>query len=389
MNDATTTTKFDPSKIKEAGPAERGDFSNQQNARQSMQQDAPPVITPTDNGESGKDKQDPPPAEVKLPDLNDDQVKEFFKSKGIDGFDGNFEALKEKLAKVDAPASPELTEEQKKAAEVAMNTRMLNRYLETGGTAEQFVALQQIASMDLRELSVAEIKKELSEKFTPEEIDIVLKERYYQINPDELEQTADESDEDFNKRKEFLKKKVAAFAPKLETRGTHTKQKAESFLNNLRESIKAEDLAVEKEAKFSSKVDEISTKLPREITFELGEIGKIKQDPVVFKVTDADIAEVAGTLKDPAKRQQFLFNEDKTLNLTNLMNVMLRNKYLESALKATYIEGGNRQVAALEKVFPGAAHALGVGGATVPNKQGRKGVFVSAGQPEVAVPQHK
>lgn len=389
MNDATTTTKFDPTKIKEAGQAERGDFSNQQNAKQSMQQDPPPVITPTDNGEGGKDKQDAAPAEVKLPELTDDQLQALFKSKGIEGFE-NFDKLKEKIAKADAPVATEPTAEEKKLAEAAMDKKMLDRYIETGGTAEAYVAIKGIAAMDLRELSITELKKELKDmNFNDDEIDIVVKERYYQLNPEELEQGIDESDDDFKKRKELVTKKVSYGSTKLESRGTHTKQKAEGFLNTLRESIKADELAVTKEAQFSSMVDEFSKKLPREITFELGEINKIKQDPVVFKVSDADVAEVAEIFKDPAKRQQFLFNEDKTLNHSNLMNVMLRNKYLESALKATYIEGGNRTVAALEKVFPGAAHALGVGGATVPNKQGRKGVFVSAGQPEVAVPQHK
>lgn len=390
----TQTTTFDPSKIKEAGPAERGDFSNQQiNQKQSMQAEPPAQDPPANQPPANAAA----PAEVTLPELSDDQLKKLFADKGIEGFDGNFETLKEKLAKANAPAVTEPTAEEKKLAEAAMDKKMLDRYIETGGTAEAYVALKQIASMDLRELSVAELKSWLKEKkFTDEEIDDVVKERYYQLNPDELQKNKtwdeensawkEESDDDFNKRKEFLKKKVAAFSPKLDSRGIYTKQKAEGVLNTLRESIKADELAVTKEAQFSSMVDEFSKKLPREITFELGEINKIKQDPVVFKVSDADVAEVADTFKDPAKRQQFLFNEDKTLNHANLMNVMLRNKYLESALKATYIEGGNRQVAALEKVFPGAAHALGVGGAPQQNKQGRKGVFVSAGQPEVARP---
>ena len=199
----------------------------------------------------------------------------------------------------------------------------------------------------------------------------------------------EESDDDFNKRKEFLKKKVAAFTPNLETRSTHAKKNTETILNNLREAVKAEDSKKVQETQILSKVDEISKALPRELTFELGEVNNTKQAPVVYKVTDADIAEVAAEFKDSATRQKILLNEDKTLNLTGLMELKLRNRILESALKAAYIEGGNRQVAIVDKVFPGYAKQLGVGGSQAAATQGRKGVIASAGQPEVAVPQRK
>ncbi len=404
--ESTETKPFDIKTLKEAGQPERHDFSNQK-------QKEPPAETVTDNlvvtvvdhtGETAeataaREAAEAEAAKIKLPELTDEQLKELFKQKGIDGFE-NFDKLKEKIAKADAPVDNPPTEEEKKAAEVAMEKRMLDQWIATGGTPETFVAIKQIASMDLRELSVAEVKKELKEqKFTDAEIDVVLKERYYQLNPDELvknktwneenSEWVEESDDDFNKRKEFLKKKVAAFNPKLETRSTHTKQNAETILNNLREEIKAEDSKKVQENQILSKVDEISKTLPRTITFELGEVNKTKQDPVVFNVTEADITEIAAEFRDSTKRQQILLNEDKTLNLTNLMDLKLKNKILTSALKAAYIEGGNRQVAAFEKVFPGAAKQLGVGGSQAASTQGRKGVIVSAGQPEVAVPQHK
>lgn len=392
--------------IKSAGPPERHDFSNQK----------PPVSVPEDNGTSappaaGGDDGETPEAkaareaaeaaakEIKLPELSDEQLKELFKQKGIEGFE-NFDTLKEKLAKANATVITEPTEEERKAAEAAFDQRVLNHFLATGGTAEAFVALKQIASMDLRELSVAELKKELKERnFNDAEIEIVVKERYYQLNPDELQKNktynetdgewVEESDDDFAKRKDFLKRKVAAFSAKLDTRSTHTKQNAELMLNNLRDAVKAEDSKKKQEEQILSKVDEISSKTPREITFELGEINKIKTNPVVYKVSEADIAEVVAEFKDPARRQQILLNEDKTLNLTSLMELKLRNKYLESALKAAYIEGGNQRVAELEKVFPGSAKALGVGGSPEVVNKGRKGHIVSAGPPEVAVPQHR
>lgn len=327
--------------------------------------------------------------ESKLPDLTDDQLKEIFEKKGIKGFDGNFQTLKEKLEKADAPAASAPTDEEKKAADLAFEKRMLDFHIESGGTPESFVALRQIAAADLRELSIASIRKEMQENgFTQDEIEVVLKERYFQLNPEELTQGEEETDEDFAKRKELAKKKVSYGTKKLEGRAAYTQTSAKEALNDLREAIKAKDAVAATEAQISSKVDEISKTVARQITFELGEVNKTKLDPITYKVTDADIAEVANTLKDPVQRKQLLFNEDGTLNLSKVMDVMVRNKYLESAVKASFLEGGNRQVAAFKKVFPNSAHALGVGGESAQtNTKGRKGVLVSAGQPEVVNPQ--
>jgi hypothetical protein len=90
-----------------------------------------------------------------------------------------------------------------------------------------------------------------------------------------------------------------------------------------------------------------------------------------------------GTLKDPGKLKQFLYNTDNSLNLDNLSKVMLENNYLKEALKEVFSQGGTRQVEAFEKIFPGRiAKEVGVGGATGGSGQGRKGVLVSRGEPE-------
>jgi hypothetical protein len=398
--ESTETKTFDIKTLKGAGAPERHDFSNQK-----------PKEAATDNGNSAaaaaasdtetpeaklaREQAEAAAKEIKLPELSDEQLKKLFADKGIEGFE-SFEKLKEKISKVDAPVDNPPTEEEKKAAEAAMEKRMADHFVATGGSLEGFVALKQIAAMDLKELSVAEIKREMKEaKFTDAEIDVVLKERYYQLNPEELQKikTVDEdgneieeTDEDFQKRKDLLAKKVSYGSTKLEKRSTHTKQNAETILNNLREAIKAEDSKKVQENQILSKVDEISKTLPRKITFELGKVNDTEIAPVVYDVTEADITEIAAEFKDSTTRQQILLNEDKTLNLTGLMEMKLRNKILTSALKAAYIEGGNRQVAAFEKVFPGSAKSLGVGGSQAASTQGRKGVIASAGQPEVARP---
>ncbi len=392
--ESTETKPFDIKALKAAGQPERHDFSNQKPKEAAPEKDAAPAAAAT-NGEEKAQEAAAAAPEIKIPELTDEQLKELFKQKGIEGFE-SFDKLKEKISKADAPVDTPPTDEEKKAAEAALEKRMVDHFVATGGTYEAFVALKQIASMDLKELSVAEIKKEMKDnKFTEAEIDVVLKERYYQLNPEELQKIktvdedgneVEESDEDFKKRKDLLTKKVSYGSAKLENRSTHTKQNAETILNNLREAIKAEDSKKVQENQILSKVDEISKTLPRTITFELGEVNKAKQDPVVFNVTEADITEIAAEFKDSTKRQQILLNEDKTLNLTNLMDLKLKNKILTSALKAAYIEGGNRRVAEFEKVFPGSAKSLGVGGSQAASNTGRKGVIASAGKPEVARP---
>lgn len=377
--------------IAQAGAPERGSFPSQKQKEETgTGAGTTDAATETVEEKNARELLESQATKTNLPEITDDQLKEIFAKKGIEGFDGNFAALKEKLEKADKASTATPSEEEKKLAEAAFENRMLNFHIENGGTAEQFVALKQIASMDLKELSIAEIKKEMKENgFDDGEIDVVLKERYFQLNPDELKRGEDESEEEFNKRQELTKKKVTYGSKKLEARSTHTKQNAEALLNNLRDAIKAQDLEKQTEAEFSSKVDEMSKKVSRKVTFELGEVNKAKIDPVLYDVSEADVAEVVSILKDPKQRQQYFFNEDKTLNLTKVMDVMLRNKYLESLAKATYLEGGDRQVAIFRKTFPGTPTALGVGGAIASNNNGRAGVIKSAGQPEVVAPQHK
>lgn len=377
-----------------AGGPERGDFSNQKQTQAATEEITTTTVAKekaeeASAGESGKTEV---AKQVELPELSEEQLKELFAKKGIEGFDGNFDTLKQKLEKAERPADTQPTDEEKKLAESALEKRMLDYHIANGGTPEQFVALKQIAAIDLKELSVAEIKKEMKENgFNEDEINHILKERYYQLNPEEeiglLDQKDDETDVDFEARKknqeEFLKKKVSYGSKKLESRSTHTKQNAEGILNNLREAIKAEDNAKQKETEWLSKVDDYSKKAPRTVTLELGKLNEAKLDPVQYDVTEADIAEVVDTLKDSSKRQQYFFNEDNSLNLSKIGDLMLRNKILESAVKAGFIEGGNRQVAIFQKTFPGSAHALGVGGSQAQPAK-RKGVIASAGQPEVS-----
>lgn len=323
---------------------------------------------------------------VDVPEITDEQLKEIFAKKGIEGFDGNFETLKEKL-KPAASAAAELTAEEKSAIEAAFEKRMLDHFIENGGTPETFVQLKQVASADLKALSEAQITTELKAAgFDEDEIKAVLVERYYQINPEELTQGEDEDVEDFEKRKKQIEKKVAYGSKKLESKSTYIKKEAEQALNTLREAINLKDLLVTKETEVSSKVDEIVSKIPRKLTFELGKVNDQQIDPVNYNVTEDDITEIAGVLKDPAKRKQLLYNEDNSINLARISDLLLKEKMFESAIKTVYLESGDRQVALFETVFPGVkAKDIGVGGNNGSAKNGRKGHIVSAGQPTPVV----
>lgn len=319
-----------------------------------------------------------------LPELNDEQTNRIIaKALGIENFDGNIDAIKEKLK----PATQALTDEQKAQADAAFEKRMLDHFLENKGTVEGFTALKQVAAADLTELSKQAITKELKDAgFDDNEISAVLVERYYQINPEELEIGDDETTAEFEKRKSDIVKKNAFGSKKLESRGSFIKKQAEDALGVLRESIKDMDLQKAEEASLSSKVDELATKLPRKLTFELGEANNQQIAPIQYDVSETDIADVVATLKDSEKRNQFLYNQDNSLNIDNIAQLMLKNKYLESALKVSYLEGGDRQVSEFEKTFPGRKAAeIGVGGVAQGSGGGRKGHIVARGAPQKAV----
>lgn len=325
----------------------------------------------------------------KPPELTDEQFKELLKGRGIELDDKGIEGLKEKLKPADPAKAPEDVQKEKVAAEAAFEKRMLDHFLANGGTPENFVALKQVAAADLKELSASEIRREMKEaKFSDEEIATVLKERYYQINPEELVQDDNETMEEFEKRKALTEKKIAFGAKKLESKSSHIKKQAEDALSTLREAIKFDDSEKEKEVQHSKRVEDFFAKLPKKVTVDLGKT-KDGQDiaPIEYVIPVELITDVMGTLKDPEKRNKFLYNEDNSLNLDNVASIMLRNKYLETLVKDAYLDGdtrgSSREVEKFEKIFPGrTAKDIGVGGTTGGNANARKGHIVSRGEPE-------
>lgn len=327
-----------------------------------------------DNADQDKEEKpagadNPPPP---TPELSDEQLKAFFESKGMkyEGLDN----LKEKINYVAPENKPELTEEQKAAAVQAEEKRMLDYYIANGGTIDSFAGLKSILNADLTELSIAEITGDmLKNGFTQEEVDSVLKERYYQIKEDEIEQAVqsleqgtDEEDADFAKRQEAykasLQKKIAFGASKITGRGTNIKSKAEAIFNGLKEALQAEDLEKQKEVTLQSNVDKALANLPRKFTLQLGKHDDVDIAPIDHEVSDESIASVSALLKDSAQRKQLLYNQDDSLNVDKLAEILVRNAELERVAKLALLEGGTRQVAIIKKTFGSNPQEIGVGG---------------------------
>lgn len=391
---ATMGNAFDPSKIASRGKSSIARMDTPAPAQQ-QQQDPPPAApaaaaAPANGapaaaeGAAAPAAAAPASAEPKLPEVSDEQLRQLLEGKGIK-FEGDFEGLKSKLT---TPAAPvELTAEQKAEAEKVLDQRMLNKWIKDGGTAEEYVTMKQILAADKQQLAMAARLKELTDKgFSAEQAAEILKERYYQLNPEELVKAEDEDDDTFKKKKELITKKANYGKEKFESRSSQIRKDAEDRLNAIREAITNEDAAIAAEAKFSSTVEEFSKTVPRKLTFELPEVEGKKLAPVVYDVKDSDVAAVTDMLKDPAKRKQILFNEDGKLDLSKAFGLLLKNQVYESSIVASYNEGGNRQVEEIKKVFPGSPFDLGVGGNSV--RKAEPGKITKAGKPQV-VPQNR
>ena len=273
------------------------------------------------------------------------------------------------------PTTAQQTEEQKKATELAFEKRMLDLYVEKGYNGEEFYLIKQAASADLSELSKAELTKELKAKgFDDAAITQIQVERYYQLNPDELEQGAEEEDAEFEARKEAVRKKVAYGTEKLTNRSAHMQKNAKDILNTLKEAVLESDLQKQKDAEFIAKIDEVSKSLPRKMNVQLGKLNDEDLGSVDADVSESEIAEIVAQLKDPTQRNKLLYTGESSteLNIDGIANLLLRNKSLEKIAREALLEGQTRQVEIFKKTFPiRNPNALGVGGSpAIPAKTG-------------------
>lgn len=331
--------------------------------------------TTANNGEVGANATTSP-----APTFNDEDLKKYFKEQGID-----YEGIENLKAKLTAPlTTTELTEEQKKEKELAKEKRIVDKFVSGGGTVDQYVALKNVANADVAELSRNTLKKELKDAgFNETEIDGIIKERYYQFGEEDLEQMDEETDKAFAKRKKEYGDKL------LSQRSLPIKTQAAGILADIQSAIDSEDLWVQKEITISAKIDEDFKAMPRKMSIEIGEIGGKTVSPVDYDVSETDIAEVKAMLKDPAQRQQFLFNEDGSLT-PQLIQTIVKAKAFDSASKISFLTGQTKAITDFQKTFPATSmQELGVGGSPQKPKDSKPGQPVSYGKKQYVQPQRQ
>lgn len=283
------------------------------------------------------------------------------------------------------PTTPELTAEQVAEKEKAVKKRMLDLYIENGGTPASFVAMEELANADLTQLSDSQLVSELKAGgFNDEQIAALRKERYYQLDEAELAEIEDETERaDILKKKDFVDKRRLAKAEQ-------TKNQATTFFDTLKKAIDNQDLQVTKEKEFSSKVDEHFKAVPRKLTIQLGKADDADLAPIDFDIPESVIEKVSASLKDAAQRKQNYNTSDSGLNIAKLADLELRSALLDELVKTSVLEGQTRQVKIFESTFGGKkASDIGVGadGVKRENKGGKGTKFVSAGQTQRFQPQ--
>lgn len=395
---ATDTTQNQEPKIASIGKIERvtmtfpqegvttnNDLQNQDNSQGDQNNDATTNnegadATPqADNGGAVENKNATTPPAPTLP--TPDQLKEYFKSLNIE-YEGD-DKIKEKLAATQN--QPQLTDEQVKAQEAAKEKRVLDKFISGGGTIDQFVALRQVAEADVKELSTNTLKKELKDAgFNDQEIDGIIKERYYQYGDEDLEQLEDETDKAFAKRKKEYGDKL------LSNRSLPIKTQAANILKGIQDAINSEDLDAQNEEKISSKIEDDFKALPRKLKIEIGVIGKDTVPPVDYDVSEQDLAEVKAILKDPAQRQQLLLNPDGSWNITRITQALLKEKAFDSAAKISYLEAQTRNNAIwMEKFGARSPQEIGIGGIPKQNNGNQKNQPAGVGKVQRVQPQRQ
>lgn len=260
----------------------------------------------------------------------------------------------EALHKREFPEQKELTAEEKKQAEDALDKKRLDWFVANGGTVDSYAAMKIVATSDLTQLSEKELEAELTAAgFNEEEKKILRAERYYQLDEEAIESLTDE------KEKELARKKKDFGTKKLNGKAAHKQKLAVGFFENIDKALKAEadeaaaDIADEKE--LAQKVDSHFKTIAGKVTLKMGETTDKVAIPDLVLDTDVTapiIAEVHELLKTTDKRNKFLYNEDGSLNIANLSEILIRNKVLEAAANKSYLKGVSDNTAAFEEIFP-------------------------------------
>lgn len=298
-----------------------------------------------------------PNAEIPVvPEFTEAQMKAFFEKNGI--LIDSLDALKEKLSPKD------ISPEEKKKQELAAEKKLVDIFVNGGGTVEQYVGLKDVSNKTLPEFSRDNLIFDLQKKgLNEEEVNGIMKDSFYQLTNEELGEL-----EDDDEYKAQISKKRDAMSLVLDNYAITKHEQAKQILADLKSAADSDRLSKEQEVQFSSKIDEHFNKVPRKITFDLGESNGKAISPIEYEVSESDVSYVKDLLKDQTKRQQFLTNEDGELNIPNLAEVLIQNKYLKKAIKLSFLEGQSRATAIFDNNYPKNPYDIGIGGASNKSK---------------------
>jgi len=381
-----------PTKIVSAGRPEPMKIAPQQTLGDNdVVNEPPPAVEAniaTENAEKDLNVSRETKDEIIAPELNEDGSP-----KAIAPIDTTPKPLTDEEIKAEYekrfPVQSAKTEEQLKADELALDKRMLNEYMNGGGTIENYARLKQAVEMtDLTEMSKIQLTAELKQAgFTDDEIKIVQKERYYQLEQEEIDSIEDDEEKALKlKAKDYASKKLLGKAER-------TKQAAQSIFDNLKQAITEQDKEVQEEKALASNLDAYFTALPRKTTIQLEKTPDgVDNPPIEVDVPEEVVNEVREMLKDSDKRNSFLYKQDGSLNYEVIAETLIRSRISEKAATESYSKGVSKgkdeQVAIFEKTFPVRnANAIGVNGNGNARPPVGKGQLVSAGQPQKFRPQ--
>lgn len=298
---------------------------------------------------------------TELPKLTKEQIKELYEK--------------------EFPTTAELSPEQKKAQEDALDKKRLDWFVAHGGTVDAYAAMKLVKSGDLTELSEKEFEKEMKDNgFTEEEKVRMRQTRYFQLEEESIEDTEDEAE------KAFLKKAKEYGTKKLNTKAQYKQNLAVGFFENIDKALASEQSELVEEKELADKVDSHFQTVPDKITLQLGKTtDNVDITPLDLPIPPEALTEVRELLRDTTQRNKILYTEDGSPNIAALSEILIRNKVLEAAANKSYLKAVSETNAKWEETFPVRdANALGIGALLNGSGLGKtKGKIASVGKAQM------
>lgn len=266
-------------------------------------------------------------------------------------------------------------EELKAKEEKEIEKKVVDLWISQNANLDDLVGLKKVANMDELEVAKAVITEDLKAKgLSDNEVKEVIEERFYLVDVDSLEQGEFETDEEFEERKEKIRKKAQLGEADLKKIGEEHKNRAKSILDNLRKTVEQLDALANTDNEYTAKVEKLSEVLPRKMTLQLGKLENEELSPIEIDVPNEAIESIVSQLKDRANFEKQYFNEDGTPKVEPFAELLVKNAILEKTAREAYMAGRTEQVKKLEEVFPtNSPQELGVGNVVRPVRMNKYG----------------